>query len=86
MGICKKYFYTSFYFDSHLKSKSLPKTAIPDVEASKPRKTVEKKKHLQVLKMLKESVRATIITKHILNLGVNLTVDKLLVSAPAIEK
>lgn len=36
--------------------------------------------------MLKESVNAITITKRILDLGVNLTVGKLLASAPAIEK
>ncbi len=36
--------------------------------------------------MLKESVGATIITKHIPDLGVNLTVGELLASAPTVEK
>ena len=47
---------------------------------------VEKKKHPQILNVLKESMRTTIITKHILNLGANLTIGKLLVSASAIKK
>lgn len=45
-----------------------------------------KKKHLQVVNVLKQSVEITNITKRILNLRVNLTIDKLLASMPAIEK
>lgn len=59
---------------------------MPDVKASEPRKTVERKKHPQVVNALKESVDATMITKCILDLGVNLTVSKLLASTPAVEK
>ena len=36
--------------------------------------------------MLKESIGATTITKRIFDLGLNLTVDEFLVSAPAVEK
>ncbi len=60
--------------------------AMPDVEAGEPKKTVEKKKHPRVVNMLKESVGATTITKHILDLGMNLTIGELLTSAPAVEK
>lgn len=61
-------------------------TAIQDVEASEPRRMVERKKYLEVVNMLKESVGATTITKRILDLGVNLTVGELLASAPAFKK
>lgn len=50
------------------------------------KKTIEKKKHSQVVNILKESFGTTTIIKHILDLEVNLTVSKLLVLAPAIEK
>ena len=60
--------------------------AMPDAEAGEPRRTVEKKKHPRVVNVLKESVGATTITKHILDLGVNLTIGKLLASAPTVEK
>ncbi len=60
--------------------------AMPDTEASKPKKMVERKKHPWVVNVLKESVGATTITKRILDLGVNLTVGELLASAPAVEK
>lgn len=39
-----------------------------------------------MVNVLKESVRATTITKRILDLGVSLTVGELLASAPAVEK
>ena len=60
--------------------------AMPDAEAGKPRKTVERNKHPQVVNVLKKSVRAMTITKCILDLRVNLTIVKLLASALAIEK
>ena len=47
---------------------------------------VEKKKYLQVVNRLKRSIRATTMTKHILNLEVNLSIGELLASALAIEK
>lgn len=50
------------------------------------KKNVECKKHLRVVRVLKKSVGAIIITKCILKLGVNLTISELLASAPAIEK
>lgn len=36
---------------------------MPNAETSKLKKIIEKKKHLQVDNILKESIRATIITK-----------------------
>lgn len=59
---------------------------MPDMEAFEPRMIIERKKHLQFVIMFKKSVDTTIITKDILNLGVNLTVDNFLVSALAFEK
>ena len=50
------------------------------------KKNVERKKHPRVVGVLKETVGATMITKRILDLGVNLTVGELLASAPAVEK
>lgn len=47
---------------------------------------VERKKHPRIIGVLKKSVGATMITKRILDLGVNLTVGKLLASAPAVKK
>lgn len=51
---------------------------MPDAETGEPKKTIERKKHPRVVNVLKESVGATTITKHILDLGANLTVGKLL--------
>lgn len=62
------------------------KVAMPDTEASEPKKTVERKKHPQVVNVLKKSVYITTITRCILDLGVNLTVGVLLASAPTIKK
>ena len=59
---------------------------MPDAEGTTAKKTVERKKHPCVVNVLKESVGATTITKRILDLDVNLTVGKLLASAPAVEK
>ena len=57
-----------------------------DAESGEPKKTFEKRKHLSVVNELNESIGATTITKRILDLGVNLTICKLLVLALAIEK
>lgn len=57
-----------------------------DAEAGEPKKIVERKKHPQVINILKKSIRAITITKHILNLEINLTIGELLASAPAVEK
>lgn len=59
---------------------------MPDAKTGKPKKTIERKKHLWVVNVLKEFVEATTITKRILDLGMNLTVGKLLALAPAVEK
>lgn len=61
-------------------------TAISDTIVVEPRITEEKKKHLQVVNVLKESVGATMIFKDILDLGLNLTIDKSLALSPAIKK
>lgn len=59
---------------------------MPNAETGKLKKTIERKKHLRVNNVLKESIRATTITKNILDLKLNLTIGELLISAPAIEK
>ena len=59
---------------------------MPDAEVIEVKKMVERKKYLRVVNILKEIVGATTITKRILDLGVNLTINELLISAPAIEK
>lgn len=57
-----------------------------DIEAGELRKIVEKKKYLLIVNILKEFIDATNITKRILDLGINLTIEKLLALALAIEK
>lgn len=59
--------------------------AISDTEAISTKKLVKRKKYLRVINVIKESVGATSITKHILDLRIYLTVDKLLTSVPAIK-
>lgn len=59
---------------------------MPDVEGTIAKKIAERKKHPQVINVLKESVGVTTITKRISDLGVNLTVGELLATAPAIKK
>ena len=59
---------------------------MPDVEGSQVKKSIERKKHPHVVNVLKESIGATTIPKHILDLGVNLTIGELLASARALEK
>lgn len=61
-------------------------TGMSDVEASKLRKTVKKKKHPQVMTGFKESVGATTITKRVLDLKISLTVARCIASALAIDK
>lgn len=58
---------------------------MPDIETGKLKKTIERKKHLQIINVLKKSVKTTTIIKRILNLEVNLTIGKLLFSALTIE-
>lgn len=60
--------------------------AMPDAEAIEPKKQIERKKYLKIVNVLKKFVDTITITKRILNLRVNLTVDKLPTSAPTIEK
>lgn len=60
--------------------------AMPNTEISKLKKTIERKKHLQVINVLKNSVQVTTITKYILNLWGYLTISKLLVLVPAVRK
>lgn len=50
------------------------------------KKNIELKKHPRVVGVLKKSVGATIITKRILDLGINLTIGELLAFALAVEK
>lgn len=59
---------------------------MPDVKASELKKAIKRKKHPRIINVLKEFVGATIITKRILNLGMNLTTAELLASALAVEK
>lgn len=59
---------------------------MPDVEAIATNKIIERKRHPCMVNILKVSIGATIITKRILDLGRNLMVDKLLASAPVVEK
>lgn len=63
-----------------------PDEAMPDVEGSAAKKSIERKKHPRVANVLKESVGATTITMRILDLGVNLTVGELRALALAVEK
>lgn len=57
-----------------------------DAETGELKKIIKRKKHSGVVNVLKKFFEATIITKHILDLKANLTVDKLLASAPAVKK
>lgn len=50
------------------------------------KKLVERKKDSCIVNILKKFVKATTITKHILDLSVNLIVGKLLVSVSSIKK
>ena len=63
-----------------------PETAMPPADIAISKKNVERKKHPRVVNILKETVGATTITKRILDLGISLTVGKLLASALAVEK
>lgn len=62
------------------------KAIMSDAKVDEAPKRVERRKHLWIVNILKKSVYATTITKHILNLGIKLTVDKLLTSAPGVKK
>ena len=50
------------------------------------KKIIEYQKHPKIIESLKESIKAIIITKYILDLEVNLTASKLLVFALIIKK
>ena len=60
--------------------------AMPNVDTATIKQSIEKKRHLRVVNVLKESIGATTITKQILDLGVSLTVGKLLASVPVVKK
>lgn len=49
-----------------------------DAEVIITKKTVKRKKHPCIVNILKESIEATTITKHILNFGVNLIINKII--------
>lgn len=57
-----------------------------DIDIDIAKKNIETKKHLCIVNILKKSVRATTITKCILDLVINLIISKLLAFIPAIEK
>ena len=65
---------------------AVPKEVMSNVEGSQVKKNIQRKKHPHIVNMLKQSIEATTITKYILDLGVNFTIGKLLVSAPHVEK
>lgn len=67
-------------------SRLCQKVGITDIEADEPRKIVERKKYWRVVNVLKESIRATTITKRILDLGVSLTGGEFLASGATIKK
>lgn len=50
------------------------------------KQNTKKKTHPRVIEELKESIRAIIITKQILDLRINFTINKQLVSAPTVKK
>lgn len=50
------------------------------------KKTIEYKRHLSIVRVLKKFVEVTMITKHILDFGINLTLGKLLASILVVEK
>lgn len=57
-----------------------------NIKRSQVKKNIERKKYFYIVNVLKKFVGATTISKHILDLEVNVTVGKLLTSAPAIKK
>lgn len=50
------------------------------------KKSLECKRHFEIVNVLKKSISATKITKHILSLDVSLTIRELLVLASVIKK
>lgn len=65
---------------------SFQKATILNRKASKLKKSMEKRKHLRIINILKKFIIVTTITKPILDLKMNLTIDELLTSAPVIKK
>lgn len=63
----------------------MQEAAIPDVEINEFIRVLERKKYPQVVNVFKK-ISVTTITKCILELKVNLTIDELLASAPAMKK
>lgn len=59
---------------------------ISDVETSKPKRVVKRKKYPWVINILKEYIDATTIIKRILDRHVNLAISVLLVLATTAEK
>lgn len=59
---------------------------MPDVERNQIKKSIKRKKYPYIVNVLKKSLGATIITKHIFDFRINFTIDKLLASIPAIKK
>lgn len=57
-------------------SHSFEKATILYKKAIKPNKTVKRKKYFEVVSVLKESMRAIIITKHIFYLKMSLTIGE----------
>lgn len=62
------------------------KAIILNKKTNKLNKTIKKKKHLSIINVLKKFVKAIIIINYILNLKINLTVNKLLASALIFKK
>ena len=67
-------------------SSTAPKTAMSDADTAISKKNIKRKRHPQVVNILKESMAARTITKQILDLEVSLTIGKLLAFALAVEK
>lgn len=61
------------------------KIAMFDIDIVIIKKNIKKKSHLQVINVLKKSIRVITITKQILNLIIGFTFGKLLASALAME-
>lgn len=59
---------------------------MPNAPSTIAKKTIKRKRYPQFVNILKEFIGATIITKRILDLGINLTISKLLTLTPVIKK
>lgn len=62
------------------------KIAILDIDTTIAKKSIEKKKYFQVVNILKESMKTTTISKHIIDLKVSFIVCKLRASILVVEK